>query len=153
MAKTATAPPLDSYMALVRRHPLRPVRSEADWKRATAVIQSLTAHELDAGESEYLDTLSDLVWIYEEEHHQIDDLSPREALASLIEDRGISQRSLAGAVEIPVSTISEILSGKREFNIAHIDRLAAYFQVSPAVFMTTMPKQSPPPTKARRRKL
>jgi HTH-type transcriptional regulator/antitoxin HigA len=123
-------------MELVRRFPLRPVRSEADLDRATAMIHSLLERKLDSGEREYLDVLSDLTRLYEEHHHPIEDLPPRALLAHLIEDRGISQRALATEAGIPVSTISEILSGKRAFALAHVRALAAYFKVSPEVFLT-----------------
>jgi HTH-type transcriptional regulator/antitoxin HigA len=134
MPKTAAT---NSYMDLVRRFPLRPVRSEADLDRATSMIRSLLGRKLDTGEREYLDTLSDLTRLYEEEHHPIKDLEPRELLAHLIEDHDISQRALAAAAEIPVSTISELLSGKRAFAVSHIQKLAAHFKVSPAVFLTS----------------
>lgn len=124
-------------MELVRRSPLRPVRSEGDLDRATAMIHSLLGRKLDSGEHEYLDALSDLTRLYEEEHHPIKDLEPREMLAFLIEDRGVSQRSLAAAVEIPVSTISEVLSGKRSFTLNHVQKLATYFKVSADVFLTS----------------
>ena len=127
----------NSYMELVRRFPLRPVRSEADLDRATTMIHSLLGRKLDSGEREYLDALSDLSRLYEEEHHAIEDLAPRDMLAYLIEDRGVSQRVLAAAAEIPVSTISEILSGKRNFTLNHVQRLAAYFKVSPNVFLNS----------------
>src|SRR5437016_4424471 len=132
-----TIAPTDSYMELVRRFPLRPVRSEADLDRTTAMIHSLLGRKLDSGEREYLDALSDLSRLYEEEHHLIADLEPREMLAFLIEDRGVSQRSLAAAVEIPVSTISEVLSGKRGFTLNHVQKLAGYFKVSADVFLTS----------------
>ena len=133
MPKTIAA--TGSYMELVRRFPLRPVRSEADLERAAAMIHSLLGRKLDSGEREYLDALSDLSRLYEEEHHPIEDLAPPEMLAYLLEDRGVSQRSLATAVEIPVSTISEILSGKRSFTVSHVRKLASYFKVSPSIFL------------------
>jgi HTH-type transcriptional regulator/antitoxin HigA len=127
----------ESYMELVRRFPLRPVRSEADLDRASTMIHSLLDRKLNAGEREYLDVLSDLTRLYEQEHHAIVDLPPREILAHLITERGISQRALAAAVDIPVSTISEILSGKRTFALGHVRALASYFKVSPEVFLTS----------------
>jgi HTH-type transcriptional regulator/antitoxin HigA len=124
-------------MELIRRFPLRPVRSEKDLDRATAVIHSLLERRLDPGEREYLDALSDLVRLYEEEHHPIEDLEPPEMLGYLIDDRGISQRELDAASGIPVSTISELIAGKRSFTLNHVERLAAHFKVSPEVFVRT----------------
>jgi antitoxin component HigA of HigAB toxin-antitoxin module len=58
-------------------------------------------------------------------------------LAQLIVERDLSQRALAAATKIPVSAISELLSGKRSFAVSHIQKLAAHFKVSPAVFLTS----------------
>jgi HTH-type transcriptional regulator/antitoxin HigA len=55
-------------------------------------------------------------------------------LRHLIEARGISQAKLANEVEISMSTISEILNGKRQLNRHHISALAKYFGVPSSVF-------------------
>ena len=132
MAKAAT---VDSYMELVQRFRLRPIRSEAELSRATAIIHSLLGKKLDSGEREYLDALSDFVWLYEEKHHPIEDMEPHRMLAGLIENKEISQRALGIATGIPISTISELLSKKRSFTLSHIEKLTAYFKVSPEVFV------------------
>ncbi len=98
------------------------------------MIHSLLGRKLDPGEREYLDALSDLARLYEEEHHPIEDLAPRDMLAYLIEERGVSLRALGAEAGIPVSTISEILSRKRRFTLNHVQKLASFFKVSPAVF-------------------
>jgi transcriptional regulator with XRE-family HTH domain len=41
-----------------------------------------------------------------------------------------------GGAGIAESTISEVLSGKRRLTRAQLEKLAAYFHVVPAVFMT-----------------
>ena len=70
----ATVPP--SYLALIRRFPLRTLASEADLDRATAVMNSLLDRDdLDPAEDDYLDVLSDLVERYEDKHHPLGGVS------------------------------------------------------------------------------
>lgn len=61
----------DTYLALVKRHPLTSIRSEKDFAEAQAVADDLLREELDDGKQAYLDTLSDLMIIYEQEHHAV----------------------------------------------------------------------------------
>ena len=142
----------DTYMELIRRFRLRSIRSEAELDRANEVIHSLLGKDLDVGQREYLDALSDLVWLYEEKHHPIEDLAPHQMLGHLIEERRVSQRTVASATGIPVSTISELLSQKRAFTRSHIEKLAAYFSVNPAVFIQTEHAAQPRPQRRQSKK-
>ena len=62
---------------------------------------------LDAGESLYLDTLSDLVASYEDEHHVIGPASDADMLHHLMETKGVSQADLSRESGISRSTVSE----------------------------------------------
>jgi len=120
---------------LVRAFPLRPLRSEEELDRAIAVIDSLLDREdLDPAEADYLDVLADLVERYETEHDPIGDVSDADLLAHLIDARGVTQADVARGTRIAVSTISEVLSGKRTLSRTHIGKLARYFGVDPGVF-------------------
>ena len=124
-----------SYMKLVRRFPLRPVRSEEQRDRAASVLNALLdRHDLDEAEQDYLDVLGGLVERFESETYPVETVSDAEMLAHLIEARGVTQAEVARATGIAVSTVSEVLSGKRELNRSHIGKFAAYFRVSPSVF-------------------
>jgi HTH-type transcriptional regulator / antitoxin HigA len=74
----------DTYLELVKRHPLRSIRTKADLDASQAVIDELLRRELDQGELTYLDALSDLVILYEREHHRVPPLTPHELLAYLL---------------------------------------------------------------------
>jgi len=126
----------NEYFQLVRRFPLRPIRSEQELDEATRVIDELIAHEQRSpGADDYLDVLSDLVEKYENEHHPVPDASPVEMLRFLIEDRKTNQRAVALGSGMHVSTMSEILSGGRQMNLDHMRKLAAFFNVDIAVFL------------------
>src|SRR5262249_3654269 len=119
----------DTYLALVRRFPLRPIHTEAELDAAIAMIDELTDRDgLDAGETDYLDVLGDLVERYEDKAHPIltDDLSEAEMLAHLIEAKGVKQVEAARATGIAESTLSEVLRGKRQLTRGQIGKLAAY---------------------------
>jgi HTH-type transcriptional regulator/antitoxin HigA len=87
--------------------------------------------------------LSDLVEKYETTHHPIPDASPVEMLKFFIEDRNTNQRAVALRSGIAVSTMSEILAGRRRMNLEHMHKLAAFFKVDVGVFL---PKPKQPKT-------
>lgn len=125
----------DTYWVLIRRFPLRPIRSEAELDRAIEIVDELTGRDdLDAGEKDYLDVLSDLIEPYEAEQYPIEPVSDAAILAHLIEAKGVTQARVAGETRIAESTISEVLSGKRALNRSQIGRLSRYFNVMPTVF-------------------
>lgn len=131
----AVKAPSRSYLALVQRLPLRPIQSDADLDRAIAMVDSLLDRDdLDAGEQDYLDVLSDLVERYEDQTDPPRDVSDSEMLRFLMEQQAVKQVELSRATAIVESTISAVLSGKRELNRAQIGKLASYFHVSPSVF-------------------
>ncbi len=70
----------DRYLALVKRHPLISIRSKKDFDEAQAVVDGLLREELDNGKQAYLDVLSDLMIVYEQEHHAVAPLAPNELL-------------------------------------------------------------------------
>ena len=124
-----------AYLQLVRTFPLRPIRSDDSLDRAIAVINSLLDRDdLSPAEADYLDVLSDLVERYETEEHPMEDVSDADMLQHLIEAKGVTQAEVARRAGIAVSTISEVLSGKRALSRTHIGKLARYFGVDPGVF-------------------
>jgi HTH-type transcriptional regulator/antitoxin HigA len=126
----------DVYLDLVRRVPLRPIRSEQELDRATEMMNWLIDKvSLNQDEDDYLDVLSDLIERYETEHYpMIEPVSDAQMLAFLLEAKGVTQAEVATGTGIAESTISEFLSGKRIPNRKHIGKLADYFHVGPGIF-------------------
>ena len=91
---------------------------------------------LDTDEDDYLDVLGDLVEKYEAEHYPVPSVSDAEMLRHLIESRSLTQAKVAVETGLAESTISAILAGKRGLNRKHMEVLASYFHVSPAVFLS-----------------
>lgn len=131
MAKVST-----KYLELIRSFPLRPIRSEAELDRAEVMLhQLLDAPSLSAPEQDYLEILGNIIDEYENKVHPIEPLPPNEMLAMSIETKGVTQTQVSRATGIPVSTISELIAQKREFNRAHIEKLCAYFGLDPKAFI------------------
>ena len=125
----------DSYAELVSKFPLRPLRADDELDRAIEMIDSLIIRgDLEPGEQDYLDILTDIVEKYEATEHPMPPVSDAAMLRHLIEARQLTQSKLATDVKIPMSTVSEVLNGKRRLNRKHIALLSQYFGVSPAVF-------------------
>jgi HTH-type transcriptional regulator/antitoxin HigA len=124
----------DSYMELVLAFPLSSIRSDDHLDEAQTVMDRLLAKGvLDEGEKMYLDALSDLVGVYEDEHYSIEPASDADMLRHLLEIKGITQTQLSQESGIAKSTISEILAGKKSFSRQIIRKLTDYFNVDSSV--------------------
>jgi HTH-type transcriptional regulator / antitoxin HigA len=124
------------YLALIRKMPLRPIRSEAELDRAIAMVDALRDREtLSPDEHDYLLVLCGLIEAYEDEHHPIPAASGVPMLRYLIESRGVPQARVAAETGIAESTLSEILAGKRKLGIKSITALAGYFKVDPGLLI------------------
>ena len=80
-----------------------------------------------------METLGSLIESYEAQNIPVIEGSPRDALKTLMEEHDLKQSDLPEIGSQGV--ISEILSGKRQFNVRQIKLLSKKFKVSPAVFM------------------
>jgi len=129
----------DSYMELVLAFPLSSIRSEQHLTEAQRVMDGLLARRsLDDGEETYLDALSDLVGVYEDQHHAIELASDADMLRHLLEAKAITQSRLSHETAIAKSTISEVLAGKKPFSRQMIRKLAAYFRVDTSVLASNL---------------
>jgi HTH-type transcriptional regulator / antitoxin HigA len=126
-----------SYLALVVAYPIHPIRSDEDLGEAIGVIDKLLARKkpLDPQEQDYLDSLSHEVERYEAEAHPMPAVSDAAMLRHLIEARDVKLSEVAEVTGIALSTLSSVLTGKRQINRNHIEKLAPYFGVEAGVFL------------------
>jgi HTH-type transcriptional regulator/antitoxin HigA len=125
------------FTALASEVPLRPIRSERDYKAAVRAMDEL----LDAGGADESDALADLVALvggfvadYEERKgYALPEASGVEVLQFLMEREGLRQADLPEIGSQGV--VSEILRGKRDLNARQIRALGERFGVSPATFL------------------
>ncbi len=93
----------------------------------------LDERRLSSAEGDYLE--KNLIEDYEKRVHPVEPLPPAQMLAMSIKTRGVTQTAVARATGIPVSTISELMSRKREFNLSHVEKLCADFGLNPSAFI------------------
>ena len=110
------------------------IHSAKQLQAYTRALYKLTAEARPTpAQLKAIELLTLLIERYEEEHYKIPKASPADVLRFLIERHGLKQRDLAADLG-GESVVSEVLSGKRKLNTAHIEHLSKRFRVSPAVF-------------------
>jgi HTH-type transcriptional regulator/antitoxin HigA len=110
------------------------IASEAQHDQYVSALLELERRKhLTSPERSYAELLTLLIEAYEEEHYPIRGASPVEVLRELVTANNLRQKDLTSELGSE-SIVSEILSGKRELNKRHIEKLSARFNVSPAVF-------------------
>ena len=127
----------DQYLDLVRKCPLRVIRSEEEYDHAIATLNRLSdrGRHRTSDETEYLLALAVFVEKYDEEHFPIPPASGAEMLQYLIETHSLTQSGVAAGTGLAESTLSEILAGKRKLSLKHVEALARFFEVKAAVFL------------------
>ncbi len=135
MSTTVTNPA--AYGKLLAKMRPRPIHSEQDYDRAIEAIAELMERGeecLSPEESSLLEMMAILVERYEQERHPMGPSKPSEVIQFLMEQRGLHQHDLAKMLGSK-SHVSEILSGKRDPSKEQAKKLAAFFHVSPALFI------------------
>lgn len=115
--------------------PLLAIRNAREYDAAVTQLNELTDEVGDnPRDSRYrfIDTLSVLIEAYDEEHHEIPDLSGAEMLRFLMEQHGLSQSDLPEIGSQGV--VSEVLRGRRELNVRQVAGLSKRFHLSPEAF-------------------
>jgi len=131
----------DDYLKLVKRFPLRPIRSEVQYKQATEILGDLIGRADDPGlthgESDYADALGQFVGAYDDLHYPIQDVmkTPLERLKYLIEQSGMNTTQLGELLGSGSGQASLILRGKRELSKANIRKLSEHFHVNASLFL------------------
>ena len=126
-----------SWQAFDAMTHLRPIHNEAEYDRMVILMNSLldtTGDDEDHSLSGLLDLVGDLVSRYEQEHHAMEQVTPKDALRFLIDARGLKQEELAAIIH--QSNLSAILAGKRKISASLAGKLGKFFGISPAVFVS-----------------
>jgi HTH-type transcriptional regulator/antitoxin HigA len=128
----------EAYLDLVRRFPLRPLRDDAEHRRALEVMDGLVGFDgLAPGQKDYMEALTFFVEQYEREHHAIDTagLSAPDMLRFLARESGMSAsefgRRVLGRRELGV----KVLNGSRCLSKSQILAVSEYFRVDARLFL------------------
>jgi HTH-type transcriptional regulator / antitoxin HigA len=128
-----------AYIELLKAFPPRPITAEEDLMATQAAIDSLLDRgKLTPDERDYLNVLGMLVYEYEQTLEPIPDIYGVELLKALIEEFALKQKDLVPIFKTE-SIVSDILREKRQLTTEHIQKLAEFFHVSPAVFFPLHP--------------
>jgi HTH-type transcriptional regulator/antitoxin HigA len=127
---TALANPAE----MIRRGAPRLIHCDEELAEYTAALFDLTAKANPTpDEEEAIELMTLLIESYESKHYPVPAAEPADVLRFLLDRNSLSQRDVAAELGSE-STLSLILSGKRQLNRDHIARLSRRFNVSPAVF-------------------
>lgn len=123
------------YMALLERYPPKVIRTERENEKYLAILYEMDSlgRKLTRAEQELADLLTLLVESFEEEHYTLPKTTPAGMINFLMDQHDLRQKDLLDVFGT-ASVASEVLSGKRELNKGHIERLSKRFGVSPELF-------------------
>ncbi|MEN8149463.1 MAG: helix-turn-helix domain-containing protein [Planctomycetota bacterium] len=123
---------------LVRLMPPQAIRDDSQLENVLEMIDRLMAtRRLTRGQEIYLETLVQLVQVYEAAHHAIDtsDLRGIESLEHLLAENGMNASDLARLLGMHPSMGSKLLREDRSLTVRHVRKLARHFKVSPELFI------------------
>src|SRR6266702_2832019 len=120
---------------------LKPIRSNADYKRALAEIEKLWGAKAGTPAGDRLDVLATLIDAYEAEHYPMGPPDPIEAIKFRMEQLGLTRRDLEGIIGTR-TRIAEVLNRKRALSISMIRRLHERLGISADVLIRPSRKKA-----------
>lgn len=126
---------LESYRDLLAEYQPKPIQSKEEAEDLTVLVDELTdLPRMSTGQREFVWLLGQLLHDWEAEHEDPIEVSPQEAVRSLLEDNDLRQVDLVGPVFPSPTAVSDFLAGRRPPSYRRVQMLAEFFHVSPAIF-------------------
>ena len=119
---------------------IKPIKSDRDYRRTLAQIESLMAALPGTPDGDRLDVLATLAEAWEQKHHSIGPPDPVEAIRFALEQRGLSRRDLEPILGSR-SRVAEVLNHKRRLTLPMIRRLHQRLGI-PAEVLIQEPKSN-----------
>lgn len=130
----------DKYLELLKQFPPRLIHDKEELESTERVISSfldkikLDKIQLTIEEREYLSVLAVLIYEYEEKNQElIPDIYGIELLKTILEEKSLQKQDLLSIFENQ-STLDNIFDKKEELTTVHIQKLADFFNIPPALF-------------------
>ncbi len=114
--------------------PLKPLKTEADYKAALAEIERLWGAKSGTSRGDRLDILATLVDAYENEQFPMGPPDPIEAIKFRMEHQGLTRKDLEGILGTR-TRVAEVLNRRRGLSITMIRRLHEQLGISPEVLI------------------
>ena len=129
----------ETYLALIRRFPLRPIRDEPAYEAASQLLTELAVRgeaDLNGDETDYLDALTLLIEDYQERTTQSPgDASPLSILHHLMDTHGKRIADLAAMLTISEADAQSVFSGDLPLTADHARALGRAFDIDPGLFI------------------
>jgi HTH-type transcriptional regulator / antitoxin HigA len=123
------------YLQLLKTFPPRPITSEEQLLATQQVIDDLLDRpELTPDERDYLDVLGTLVYDYEQKYDPMPEIQGRELLKALLAEADLKPEDLLPIFKTEAAVFA-VLNGQQELTVTQIQELAAFFDLSPIVFL------------------
>ena len=136
-ARVNLAAIMPAWQALSKSASIGPIRSEAQYERMIALLETLLDETRGARRQASMEGLIDIVAhfieAYETSRHAIPDCPAKEMLRHFMAQHELKQSDLPEIGN--QAKVSEILSGKRKLNARQIKALAKRFKINAAVFL------------------
>jgi HTH-type transcriptional regulator/antitoxin HigA len=136
--------------ARATRSTIRPIRSEADHRAATARIERLMSARPGTPEFDELEVLGTLVDVYEREHHPIDPPDPIDAIEFRMDQGEFTRADLTRLLGSSAKA-TEVLQRRRHLSMAMIVRLHDALAIPLASLVRRATRSRSGPRKARPR--
>ena len=114
--------------------PLKPLKTEADYKAALAELERLWGAKSGTSRGDRLDILATLVDAYENAQSPMDPPDPIEAIQFRMEQQGLTRKDLEGILGTR-TRVAEVLNRRRGLSINMIRRLHEQLGISPEVLI------------------
>jgi len=113
---------------------IRPIKTEKDYEEALAEIEQLFDATPETPDGDRLEVMMTLVEVYEDEHYNIPDPDPVEAINYYMESRGLTRKDLEPYIGTR-ARVSEVLNRKRPLTLRMIRRLNSELGISADVLI------------------
>jgi len=116
--------------------PFAAIHSKQQYEQALEALDSLldaTNNDENHPLADMVETLGELIHVYEEEHLPMDAAGGVDVIRLLMQEHQLTQTDLPEIGSQGI--VSEVLSGKRDLNIRMIRRLSERFKLAPKVFI------------------
>ena len=117
---------------------MRPIKTETDYDRALAEIETVFDAQPDTPEGDKLEVLTTLVEAYERKHHPVLPPDPIEALLYHLESRGLTRRDLQPYIGSR-ARVAEVLNRRRALTMAMVRRLHEGLGISAEALIQAYP--------------
>lgn len=128
----------DEYRELINEYLPRPIRNDADHRRALRQVEQLMTPHPSPAKGMLIEVLATLIEQYEALSLATPRVPPLEMLSHCLETRELTAAQVARDTGIGHSTLSNVLAGRRGISKTNAAKLAGYFHLPVAAFLDSV---------------